>query len=245
MEIESEDMNEYHPTRYLHLKSQVEIQHAKLGAALDELALRLEFGSPAYEAEARALLIEEIRSASVLDALLNRNRILNDVHQAWSSGTQLIFDMTKICRDEPLDWDHTDLLDFYIPDENFYIHLGQEAGFKLKTMPATYVDGMYVKAASLNGVGGLNFTFVCNQLNDGYGDPGTYREALSEAGQSVFAWIEMEAKLGGLRVREPWSDPSMLSDPTIFEVVENLSEIMVRLCAAENTIEFKQPRMRH
>lgn len=56
---------------------------------------------------------------------------------------------------------------------------------------------------------------------------------------------QWQSTLGDWEVREPWSDPLLLSDPTILEVVENMSEIMVRLCAAENTMSSGTPGMRH
>lgn len=147
-------------------ESQVEAQHAKLRAALDEISYHLGFGSIAYEAEARRWLIKEIGSAAVLDAHLNRNQILDEDHQAWSAGL--------IC------------------------------GISIFLMTTS--------------------KFIWGKRPD-----------------SNRAWVEMEAQLSGLRVREPWSDPSWPSDPTILGVVENLSEIMVRLCGAETLLNSNSP----
>lgn len=237
-------MSEYHPIRYIRERTEIDRVSKDIDASLAELAAKFGRGTPDFITAADRLIGGEIQSGDDFLSLVRRSTIMDHDHEQWWLGEQTIFDLNILDGGDLFRWDDAHLMKFEIPDENFYLHFGPEAGFHLKRHTDIYFDGIYVRSSTLDGHDGLAVTFVCQQ-GDVTNDP-SYCSRLIAASRIAYSWVPFGQPISqSIKSRGIAGDPELLVDQALLRLIDSLDEIIFRLCAAEHTMTFASQGMRH
>ncbi|CDZ72004.1 Hypothetical protein NGAL_HAMBI2610_36200 [Neorhizobium galegae bv. orientalis] len=239
-------MKHYHPVRYDMLNKTIEVAKAQLDARMYELAARLGNGSLAFKKAATRLVDEQVDKGIDFKALMQRKGAMDRAHKAWQEGGNAVCDMNKIAGGEHFNWDDAHLMEFTIPHQNFYIHFGEEGGFRLRKNSSMFFDGMYVQVTPRDDLEGFKMTFVCNETGWQDEHPRTFGEAMSQAARFAWGWVPFDSPISDtLRERGMGGDLMLLNDPAILTVIGEVSGIIGQVCAAESEMVFKNSKALH
>jgi len=157
-----------------------------------------------------------------------------------------MYDVNSLNGAEAFDWDDAHLMDFTIPARHFYLHFGEESGFHLERQPSVFIDGVYFTTVPKEGRDGFSLAFVTNDVGREEWPERSYGTEMDAAGRVAVAWVAFEEPISKtLRGRGVVGDPSLISDPTMLTVVNEMDTMLGRLCAAEHQMAFKYAGMRH
>lgn len=74
----------------------------------------------------------------------------------------------------------------------------------------------------------------------------TYGKEMSTTGRTAPAWVAFEEPISKtLRERGVVGDPTLISDPTMLRIVNEMDGMIGPLCAAEHQMTFRHAGMRH
>lgn len=236
-------MNQYHPVRYRVLKTTIDVAQAQLNEKMRELAEKYGAGTPEFKTAVHRIAVKAVASDIDFGAVLKLKGFMDRQHDLREAAGCAVYDMTTLKGGEVFDWDTAKEMDFTVPEENFYVHLGKEAGYALEQKPSIFFDGMYVHTASRAVEKGFKITFVCYDTNP---RPFNYGEAMVSAARFATGWVPVDSPVSNsLRELGMGGDLTLLNDPTILRVIDDVSEVFGRLCAAEGYMSLKTSGARH
>lgn len=239
-------MKQCHPLRYGQLRLHLRSQELAIRDALNYVGQREGYLGEAITAEANRLYSDDIMSPIEWDALFERRATMDQVHKAWCDEGQTVYDLDTLEGDDAFDADDANLMDFTMPAQNFYVHFGKRAGYCLEARPNLFLDGAYVRSVLIDGQQGIRFTFVCDKTEARPMKDLGYAETLLSMGQMTTGWVGFDAPISNsLRQQGLFGDPLMLDDQMMPFVVDEMNDIIARICFAERTVVLKNPGMRH
>ncbi|WP_395517480.1 hypothetical protein [Pseudorhizobium flavum] len=238
-------MTQYHPLRFPGVRTLIDQKEKEIEEALALTARKTYHLSEEHCKEANRLYATEGMSRRDQERLFQRQRILFEVHELWKSEGRRIFDVSELQVPEAFDLDDVQHLEFTLPSNNLYIHFGQEAALFTRHDPTSFFDGVYLRATSRNNIEGLSATFVCGELSPP--DACSSYSGLRTLSSRIAAgWSSSEESLSyGLRSRGLWGDEALLDDPIMPTVIDLADDWLRKICAAEQTIAFRHPGVRH
>jgi hypothetical protein len=239
-------MEQYHPVRYPLLQASIDSASSRLNWQMRELAMLHGADSPRFKAGATALVDQEMPKGMDFKTSQRFKSAIDSVHLFWQEQGSVLFDINSLNGADAFHWDHAHLMHFNIPAQHFYLHFGEDSGFHLERQPSVFIDGVYILTLPREGHDGFSLAFVTNETGWEDFPDRTYGEEMSAAGRTALAWLTFEAPISKtLRERGVVGDPSLISDPTMLRVVNEMDTMIGRLCAAEHQMTFRNAGMRH
>ena len=239
-------MEKYHPVRYPLLQTSIESASSRLNWQMRELAMLNGADSPQFKQGATALVDQEIPKDMNFKRSQRFKNAIDSVHLFWQEQGSVVYDMNSLNGAEAFDWDDAHLMDFNIPAQHFYLHFGEESGFHLERQPSVFMDGVYIHTLPKEGRDGFSLAFVTNETGWEEWPERSYGAEMDAAGRVAVAWVAFDEPISKtLRERGVVGDPSLISDPTMLKVVNEMDTMIGRLCAAEHQMAFKYGGMRH
>lgn len=239
-------MEKYHPVRYPLLQTCIESASSRVNWQMRELAMLHGPDSPRFKAGATALVHREIPKDMNFKRSQRFKNAIDNVHLSWREQGSVLFDINSLNGADAFNWDDAHLMDFNIPEQHFYLHFGEESDFKLKHKPSIFLDGVYFTTVPREGRDGFSLAFVTNETGWEEWPDRTYGEEMAAAGRMAAAWVAFEEPISKtLRERGVVGDPTLISDPTMLRVVDEMDTMIGRLCAAEHEMTFRNAGTRH
>lgn len=239
-------MEKYHPVRYPLLQTSIVSASSRLNWQMRELAMLHGAGSSQFKRGATALVDQEIPKDMNFKRSQRFKNAIDSVHLFWHVQGSVMYDVNSLNGAEAFDWDYAHLMDFKIPAQHFYLHFGEESGFHLERRPSIFVDGVCIHTLPKEGRDGFSLAFVTNETGWEEWPERSYGEEVSSAGRTALAWVAFEEPISKtLRERGVVGDPTLISDPTMLKVVNEMDTMLGRLCAAEHRMAFRHGGMRH
>lgn len=230
-------MNQYHPVRYRALQTTINVAQAQLNEQMRELAEKYGPGTAEFREAAHRIADEAVAREIHFGGVLKMKKFMDQQHDLWEEAGCAVYDMTTLKGGDAFDWNTAKEMDFTLLEENYYIHLGREAGYSLEQCPALFFDGMYLHTTSRNDERGLKITFVCH---DAIPRPFNYGDSMVSAARFATGWGPFGSPVStSLRELGMGGDLTLLNDPTILRVIDDVSEVFGRLCAAEGVMTQK------
>lgn len=239
-------MEKYHPVRYPLLQTSIESASSKLNWQMRELSMLHGADSPLFKQRAKALVDQEIPKDMNFKRSQKFKNAIDSVHAFWREQGSVMFDVHSLDGADAFDWEHAHLMNFNIPAQHLYLHFGEESGFHLERQPSVFMDGVYLTTVPKGGRDGISLAFVTNETGWEEWPDRTYGEEMAAAGRMAAAWVAFEEPISKtLRERGVVGDPTLISDPTMLRVVDEMDTMIGRLCAAEHEMIFKDAGTRH
>lgn len=239
-------MEQYHPVRYPLIRASIETASRRLNEQMRRLAMVHGADSPQFKQGANVLVRHEIPQGMNFKRSQKFKNAIDGVHTFWEKHGSVLYDMNSSSGDDAIQWDHAHAMDLNFPAPSFYLHFGEVSGFHLERQPSVFVDGVYIHTVSRDGQEGFSLAFVTNQTGWEEMPQRSYGEEMAVAGRMAAAWVAFNEPISKtLRERPVVGDPSLISDPTMLKVVNEMDTMIGRLCAAEHEMAFRYGGMRH
>lgn len=239
-------MKKYHPARYPLIKASVEAASSRVNWRMRELAMLHGANSQRFKQGATSLVAEETPNGISFKRSQKFKNAIDSVHEFWKEQGSVLFDINSLAEVDASDLDDCRLTEFGMPAPHFYLHFGEELGFHLERQPSVFIDGVYVMTVPKGGRNGFSLAFVTNEAGWEERSERTYGEEMEAAGRIAAAWVALDEPLSGtLRRRAIAGDSTVTSDPTMDRVLNEMDEMIGRLCAAEHERTFTYAGTRH
>lgn len=239
-------MERYHPVRYPDIQKSIEAASSRVNWQMRELSMLHGAGSNKFKEGATALVNDEIAAGMNFKHSQRLKTALDSVHAFWREQGSVLFDINSQGEVDDSDRDDIRPEGPRFPAPHFYLHFGEASGFHLERQPSVFIDGVYVTTVAKGGRNGFSPAFVTNEAGWEDWSERTYGEEMAVAGRMAAAWVAFDEPVSRtLRRRGVVGDPTLVSDPTMFRVVDEMDTMIGRLCAAERETTFRYAGVRH
>lgn len=122
-------MSQYHPVRYRALQTTINVAQAQLNEQMRELAEKHGAGTAEFKAAAHQIADKAVSRDIHFGGVLKMKEFMDNQHDLWEEAGCAVYDMTTLNGGDAFDWETAKEMDFTIPEQNFYVHLGREANY--------------------------------------------------------------------------------------------------------------------